>query len=214
MIKVLVGCEHSQIVTEAFTKAGCHAISCDLEYEGEKGLPHYKGDINDLLSEQFHLFICHPPCTRLTNSVWSYVVKNNLYHEVEQAAYFFNKMLYADFPYVCIENPCMNNYAKKLIQGPLQYIQPYDYGDDYSKKTGLWLRNLPPLKKTDYCAPAYFANGKPRWSNQTPGGHCRLGPGQRHDPALRRKMRSRFFPGVAKAMADQWVPLIKEKLGL
>jgi hypothetical protein len=211
MANVLIACEHTQIVTEAFINAGHTVMSCDIEHNGEKGYTHYKGNVLDIINNNYDLVIGHPPCTRLTNSVWSYIIKHGLYHQVKEAADFFNKILFCNARFVCVENPQQNPEAKKYIFNPMQYIQPYNFGENASKKTGLWLRNLPPLINTVYCPPDYFIYGKPRWSNQTPGGHNKAGPGTRHNPKQRSIVRSRFFPGVAQAMAEQWTPVINAK---
>lgn len=186
-MRILVGCEESQIVTEAFIAMGHDAMSCDLHHPGAKGLPHYRGDVRDLFNEQFDLFIAHPPCTRLTNSGVRWLAERDLWPELEEAAEFFLQCLYAPFPKVCVENPIMHKYAEALIGVEYsQIIQPYEYGHGETKATCLWLKGLPLLKPTNK------VNGREQriW---------KLPPGP--DRAM---FRSRTYEGIARAMAEQW----------
>lgn len=197
-MKVLLACEESQIVAEQFALRGHDVMSCDIEFPGALGLPHYFGDIADILYDGWDLMIGFPPCTRLTNSVIWYIKQNNLYHEVETAAKFFNLLLNAPIEKIAMENPIQHGEARKYIRKYNQTIQPYNFGDDASKATCIWLKNLPPLENTEYIQPR-IVNGKKRWSNQTDGGWNKLPPS-----ADRGKLRSKAFPGISKAMAEQW----------
>jgi hypothetical protein len=149
--------------------------------------------------------IAHPPCTRLTNSVIWYIKQNSLWSEVRQAASFFMMLYNAPISKKALENPVQHGYVRKpneyndiLIPAQSQSIQPYQFAEDASKRTCLWLHNFPLLKGTTYYPPR-IVNGKKRWGNQTDGGWNRLGPSE-----TRGQDRSRTYPGVAAAMADQW----------
>jgi len=195
-MKVLVACEFSGIVRDAFIAKGHDAVSCDL-LTSERPGPHIWADndmhLKDILyRKKFDLVIGHPPCTRLTNSVIWYIEKNNLQDEVYQAACFFNMILNCPAKMVCVENPIMNKYARLHIRKHDQIIQPYMFGHDAKKSTCLWLKNLPPLVATDIIA-------KKRYANQTPSGQNNILPGPD-----RWKERSRTFQGIADAMANQW----------
>lgn len=202
-LNVLVACEQSQVITEQFILLGHRAMSCDKYHKGAKGLPHYKGDVLDILNDGFDLMIGHPDCTRLTNAVYWYILKHNLQHEVKEAADFFLRLLNASIPHIAIENPIQNREAKKYIRKQNQVIQPYNFGDDASKATCLWVKNLPLLTNTSYAEPR-IVNGKKRWSNQTDGGWNKLPPDGKHNKGARAKERSQTYVGVAKAIAEQY----------
>ena len=235
-VKILIACEYSGVVREAFADTGCDAWSCDYRdteipgnhftgdvldyldgyYEcgcgynfsnklGKYGCPNCNGD-NVATINYWDAMIAHPPCTRLTNSVWWYILKNDLHDEVKEAASFFNKLWDANIPFIAVENPIPNKGARKYIPKYNQIIQPWEFGDDASKATCLWLKNLPPLLSMEYCEPRW-ANGKPRWSNQTDSGQNKLGPSKD-----RSKKRSRFWPGIAEAMARQWTSVILNQI--
>ncbi len=214
-MRVLVACEYSGRVRDAFIAAGHKAMSCDLLATESPG-PHYVGDVSDVLFEGWDLMIAHPPCTYLTCSAeWAY--KDGPYHQkikpdtlVGEArrkarleAIEFVRMLYnAPIPRVAIENPvgALSSYWRE----PDQFIQPYEYGEDGSKKTCLWLRGLEPLKPTGLYPPRLAPNssGKGyamRWGNQTDKGQNRETPGDD-----RWKNRSTTWQGWAVAMAAQW----------
>jgi hypothetical protein len=198
-INVLIGCEESQAVCIAFRERGFNAFSCDIiDCSGGHPEWHIKGDILTYLNDDWDMMIGHPPCTRLTNSVIWYIKKNNLQHEVEDAAIFFNQLLQAGINHIAIENPIQHNITRQFIRKQDQVIQPYNFNEDASKATCLWLKNLPRLKNTGYFNPRII-DGKKRWSNQTDSGQCRLSPSKD-----RAKLRSKTFPGIANAMAQQW----------
>lgn len=199
-MKVLIACEYSATIREAFKNLGADAWSCDL-LASEKPGNHYRGNVLDILCNGWELLIAHPPCTRLCNSGWWYVKQNNLHREVKQAAAFFNKLLKAPVERICIENPIHSPAARLWIRKQDQIIQPYNFGNDASKQTCLWLKNLPPLQPTAYAAPR-IVDGKKRWSNQTDGGWNKMPPS-----VTRGQERSRSFAGVAAAMASQWINL-------
>lgn len=226
MDTVLIGCEKSQVVLNAFINAGYNAYSCDiLPTTGKYKSLHLQMDVLKAIKlVKPRLAIFHPPCTRLSNSGWWYIVKHNLYSEVKEAANFFNSLLNSDIEFICTENPIQNKEAKKYIRKQDQIIQPYNFGDNASKATCLWLKNLPQLISTGI---AEFKNyrctcgnvfpveygkygccekvAKPLWGNQTKSGQNNLPPSKN-----RAELRSIFFPGIAEAMADQWGKFISK----
>lgn len=205
-INILVACEESQAVCKAFRIMGHEAYSCDTkDCSGGKPEWHIKDDVLNVINDGWDMVIGFPPCTRLTNSVTWYIKKNNLWDEVEKAAEFFNLILNCNAGMVAVENPIQNRYARKFIRKYDQIIQPYQFGDDASKATCLWLRGLPPLSPTNYYPPR-IVNGKKRWSNQTDGGWNKLAPSRD-----RGTLRSKTYIGIANAMARQWSDYVKFK---
>jgi len=195
MSLIIVG-ERSGIIRDAFISQGVDAISCDL-YPSDKPGPHMLIDndmhLKDVLySGKFTGAIAHPPCTRLTNSVIWYIKKHNLYDEVEQAAAFFNMIWKSPIQHICMENPVQNSEAKKHIERQTHTIQPWQFGEDASKRTCLWLKNLPHLQPTKVIK-------KKRYANQTPTGQNNLGPSD-----ARAYLRAKTYQGIANAMAAQW----------
>lgn len=200
-MKVLVACEYSGVVRDAFIREGHEAISCDLLPSESNLGEHYQGDARDIIDDSFDLLIAHPPCTYLCNSGVSWLKKDeSRWQKLDEAADFFRLFLEAPIPKICVENPVMHRYALERIGGvkQTQSIQPYQFGHDASKKTCLWLKNLPKLESTKYIEPR-IVNGLKRWSNQTDSGQNNLGPSEN-----RWKIRSATYKGVAKAMAKQW----------
>lgn len=192
-MKVLVACEYSGIVRDEFIARGHDVMSCDLLPTEAPG-PHYQGDVRDILQEGWDMMIAHPPCTRL--AVSGALRWKGKEHEQEEALEFVRLLLYAPIPRIALENPV--GVISTRIAKPTQIIQPYQFGEDASKKTCLWLKWLPPLVPTGYIQPR-MVDGKPRWANQTDGGQNRLGPS-----TDRWKIRSATYRGIAKAMANQW----------
>lgn len=196
-MRVLVGCEFSGTVRDAFIAAGHDAMSCDLLPTESQG-PHYQGDIRDVLDEGWDLAVFHPPCTYLCSSGLHW---NNRRPGREKLSYealdFVRLLLAAPILHIALENPigCISSH----IRPPDQTIQPYNFGHDASKTTCLWLKNLPALHGTEYHPPSRIINGLPRWGNQTAGGGNKLAPS-----ADRWAERSKTYPGIAKAMAAQW----------
>jgi len=190
-MRVLVACEFSGTVREAFKKRGHDAWSCDLlptEVPGQ----HFQGDVFSLLErEQFDLMIAHPPCTFLSSSGLHWNTRRpERAAQTEQALEFVRRLLDAAVPKIALENPigCISS----RIRRPDQIIHPWWFGDDASKATCLWLKNLPLLQQT---APLV----KKRYANQTPSGQNKLGPSPD-----RWKLRSKTYQGIADAMAAQW----------
>jgi len=197
-MRILVGTESSGVIRDAFIAAGHDAISCDF-LPTERPGPHYEGDVMDIIGQSWDCFIFHPECTFVCGSGlhWNKRVPGRAAKTTE--AIFFVKRLWLYSQHIgkrCMENPigCLSTKFKK----PSQIIQPYNFGEDASKATCLWLDGLPPLWKTKHIEPRIVA-GKKRWANQTDSGQNRLTPGPD-----RWKDRARTYPGIAEAMADQW----------
>jgi hypothetical protein len=196
-VKVLVACESSGVVREKFIDAGHDAWSCDLLPSDDGSIFHIIGDVLGILGDGWDLMVCHPPCTYLCSSGMHWTTRGLRDPELTKRAISFAKALwFAPIPKICMENPV--GVLSHEIGRPAQYIQPYEFGEDASKKTGLWLKGLPPLTPTRYVPPR-MVNGRPRWSNQTDSGQNRLGPS-----SDRWKLRSQTFNGIAAAMAEQW----------
>jgi len=195
-VRVLVACEYSGIVRDAFTAKGHHAVSCDLLPSEKPGL-HFQQDVIPLLAENWDLLIAHPSCTYLCSSGlhWNKRVPGRA-ELTEQALDFVRLLLSAPIRRIAIENPI--GRINTAIRSPDQYIQPYEYGHDASKRTGLWLKNLPPLRPTAFVEPRII-DGKPRWANQCDSGQNKLGPSPD-----RWRERARTYQGWADAMANQW----------
>jgi hypothetical protein len=202
-MKVLVGCEYSTIVRDAFRSRGHEAWSCDLlPCEGDPQW-HIQGDVFPVIrSNHWDLIILHPPCTRLSVSGQWYVKRNPKAQEEQEKALRFTESLWTAAQYhscsVALENPIGVLSTRSYLGKSSQIIQPYQYGEDASKATCLWLHNLPKLTPTQSIAPR-MVNGKPRWANQTDSGQNRLPPS-----VNRWKDRSRTYQGIANAMANQW----------
>jgi len=195
-MKVLVACESSGTVRDAFIQAGHDAISCDLLPTDRPG-PHHKGDVLPLLDQGWDLMIAHPPCTYLSVSGMHWTKRGLRDPQLtEDALEFVRKLLQAPIPRIALENPI--SVISTRIRKPDQIIHPYQFGHDASKKTCLWLKGLPPLVATQLVAPR-IVNGRARWGNQTDSGQNRLGPS-----ADRWKVRSETYNGIAEAMAKQW----------
>jgi len=205
-MRVLVACEYSGRVREAFRKLGHDAWSCDLLPAEDNSSYHLRCDVRDVLGPWWDLLICHPDCTYLCSSGlhWNtrgVLVDGRPRHELtEEALDFVRLLLAAPIPRIALENPigCISSRIRK----PDQIIQPYDFGEDASKATCLWLKGLPKLEPTGCAPPRYVTrDGKivARWSNQTDSGQNKLGP-----RADRWKERARTYQGWADAMAAQW----------
>lgn len=183
-MRVLVACEFSGIVREAFKQRGHYAISCDLLPTEIKG-NHYEGDVLefiDVYGNDIDLMIAHPPCTHLAVSGARWFKDKQ--KEQAEALDFVRKLLEAPIPRIALENPV--SVISTRIRKPDQIIQPYEYGHGETKKTCLWLKNLPLLKPTKIVDGRFGrvhreAPGKDRW-----------------------KRRSRTYQGIAEAMAEQW----------
>lgn len=180
-MKVLIACEYSGIVRDAFIKMGHDAVSCDL-LPTEKPGPHYQGDVFDIIDESWDLMIAHPPCTHLAVSGARWFKEKE--SEQKEALDFVQKLMAATIPRIAIENPV--SVISTRIRKPDQIIQPWQYGHGETKATCLWLKNLPELKPTE------IVEGRQARVHLEPPGPDRW------------KNRSRTYPGIASAMAEQW----------
>ena len=197
-MRVLVACEFSGTVRDAFLRAGHYALSCDLlPCESDVSGDHYQGDVLDILDHGWDLMIAHPPCTYLCSSGLHWNKRRpGRAEETEKALEFVRRLLDAPIPRIALENPvgCISTRIRPYDQA----IQPYQFGHDASKKTCLWLKSLLPLRPTKMVEPR-MVNGKPRWANQTDSGQNKLPPS-----ADRWAIRSETYQGIAQAMAEQW----------
>jgi hypothetical protein len=196
-MRVLVACEFSGTVRNAFLSRGHDAWSCDLLPSEDGSNRHIRGDARDLLNDGWHmLIVAHPPCTRLCNSGVRWLTKppkgkttGQMQEELHEGAALFSAFWNAPIERVCVENPVMHRHAKALIenyQRPAQSVQPWQFGHGEVKRTCFWLKKLPPLRSTN------IVDGRtPRVHHASPGPN-------------RWRERSRFFIGIAEAMADQW----------
>ena len=189
-MRVLVACEFSGTVREAFAAKGHDAWSCDL-LPTERPGQHIEGDVLEVIRQGWDLMIAHPPCTYLAKSGARWWAGRRA--EQVGALEFVQALMAAPVTRIAIENP--SGRISTAIRKPDQTIQPWQFGHPESKATCLWLKNLPPLSPTDTLATP--ASG--RWSNQTPSGQNKLGPSPN-----RWRERSRTYSGIAAAMAEQW----------
>jgi hypothetical protein len=218
-MKVLIACEYSGRVRDAFRDKGHDAWSCDIlptEGRAEYNPYHYQQDVFEVINLGWDMMIAFPPCTYLCSSGihWNGRVQGRS-ELTDRAADFFMTLVNAPIERIAIENPV--GIMSSRYRKPDQYIQPYEFGEDASKKTGLWLKNLPKLKPTKYIEPRYVCcnrvlddtliclncNGdrtpKPRWSNQTNSGQNKLGPSE-----YRGMERGKTYSGIAFVMAYTW----------
>lgn len=201
-MKVLIACERSGVVREAFRERGHDAWSCDL-VKTERPGQHIIGDIREVLEDKWKggcwdLMIAHPDCTYLSNSGVHWLHRQEgRWERMRDAAQFFRFLL--EFPTinrVAVENPVMHKYAVKIIGRKHGFtIQPYQFGHPESKRTCFWTRNLRPLHPTNILPKP----SRGYWDNQTPSGQNKLGPSEK-----RAMTRARTYEGIAKAIADQW----------
>lgn len=204
MSGVLIGCERSGIVRDAFIARGYDAVSCDL-FESERPGPHIQGDVLvAAYSRLWDMFIVFPDCTFLCSSGLHWNGRGRGHEKTEAALEFVRKLMAVPVSRFALENPrgCISTRIRKADQS----IQPYRFGDDASKETMLWLRGLPPLWPTLYIEPRLvWHDGKwrKRWGNQTDSGRNKLSPSE-----TRAMDRARTYQGIANAMADQWGKLI------
>ena len=194
-LRVLVACEYSGTVREAFAAMGHDAMSCDILPIDRPG-KHHEGDVREVLDAGWDPMICHPPCTYLSVSGIHWNNRGRGWTETEKALDFVRLLMGANIPRIALENPV--SIISSKIRKPDQIIHPHQFGHDASKATCLWLKNLPRLRPTENVPPR-IVNGKPRWANQTDGGQNKLAPSDD-----RWKLRSTTYQGIADAMAIHW----------
>jgi len=193
MKRLLVACEYSGRVRDAFKDQGWDATSCDLLPTDVPG-KHYQGDIKDIINDGWDMMIAFPPCTYLCVSGMHWTKRGLRDPQLTENALQFVKMLMdAPIHRIAIENPV--GVISTRIRKPDCIIHPWEHGHPESKKTCLWLKNMPPLLSTDIIELPKSG----RWENQTASGQNKLGPSP-----TRWKERSKTYPGIAKAMAKQW----------
>jgi hypothetical protein len=191
-------------VRDAFLAAGHDAWSCDILPAERPSNRHIRGDVRDVLKDGPWdlLMVAHPPCTRLCNSGVRWLTKappgrtlTEMWLELGEGANLFSDLWNADVPRICVENPVMHKYAKERIVNyvePAQSVQPWQFGHGECKRTCFWLKNLPPL------VPTHIVEGREQRVHMASPGPDRW------------KERSRFYPGIAKAMAEQWGGVIAD----
>lgn len=208
-LKVLVACETSGIVRDAFLARGHDAWSCDVLPAERPSNRHIRGDARDLLNDGWDLLmVAHPPCTRLCNSGVRWLstpppgkTQEQMWAELDEGAALFSAFWNAPIDRIAVENPVMHRHAKARIVNyaePAQSVQPWQYGHGETKRTCLWLKGLPLLTPTN------IVDGREARVHRSTGwGKAAL---------TRWKERSRFFPGIAAAMADQWGGYVLEQM--
>ena len=223
-MKILVACEYSGVVRDAFAARGHDAWSCDI-LPTERPGQHICGDVMEVLNRGWDLIIAHPPCTHLSVSGAAHFAAKRADGRQKAAIEFFMQITRAETPRLCVENPvCI---MSTIWRKPDQIIQPYQFGHPESKKTCLWLKGLPKLVPTKICEPVWYRQAatlwepeqdykdkkgkryspmhylsgrmQKRWANQTASGQNKLGPS-----LDRAKIRAKTYQGIADAMAQQW----------
>ena len=194
-MRVLVACEYSGRVRNAFIRNGHDAMSCDLLPTDAPG-PHYQGDVLDIIDDGWDLMIAHPPCTFISKAGVRWLHSDpGRWAQLDEACAFFNRLLDCDIPKVCIENPIPHRYAVERLHGRkyTHIIHPWQHGHGVTKATCLWLRGLWPLQPSDPVP------GRGEWLLKLPPSEDRW------------KIRSTTFQGIANAMAAQWGPTEVQK---
>jgi site-specific DNA-cytosine methylase len=195
MKRILIACEESDEVRGRFEKLGFDDWSCDLQENRNPKAKHYKGDIFDIINDGWDAMIAFPPCTHLAVSGAAWFEQKRKDGRQQQGIDFFMAMIYAPIKHIAVENPV--GIMSKIYRKPDQVIQPYYFGDEASKKTCLWLKNFPLLYHNDkpnlfddyktHVGKGKIVNGYPAWMFNND-----------------KKHRSKTFPGIAEAMANQW----------
>jgi hypothetical protein len=188
---VLVACEYSGRVRDAFIRNGCEAVSCDLLPTDQPG-PHYQGDVFNIINDGWDLMVAHPPCTHLAVSGARWFHKKE--KEQEEALDFVRRLMAAPINQIAIENPI--SVISSKIRKPDQIIQPWMFGHGETKATCLWLKNLPPLQPTE------IVEGRENKVHRMPPSEHRW------------KLRSLTYQGIADAMGDQGSVQIETQLSL
>ncbi len=208
-MKILVACEESQAVCKAFRATGHEAYSCDTEpCSGGHPEWHLQQDVLTVLNDGWDIMIAHPPCTRLANSGVRWLKEPpksktivEMWRDFFEGCRFYDQIRSAPIKKKCIENPIMHKHAKEVLGNiERQIVQPWWFGDKAFKATGFELHGLPELKATNKLTPP--AKGTKEYSEWSLIHRMSPGPD-------RAKLRSKTFPGIAEAMADQWGELKK-----
>lgn len=180
-MKILIGCERSGVVRRAFTEKGHNVVSCDLQASEDSSNRHIQCDVLDLLwSENWDMLIAFPPCRFLSYAGARWWRRSGWADQQQKALLLFQLLLDAPVEKICVENP--RGLASKLIRKPDDHLDPCEFGERYTKKTYLWLKNLPPLMRT------FLQTSEGSWTQKARGFD-----------------RARTFEGVARAMAEQYV---------
>lgn len=209
MARILISCEFSGRVREAMRAHGHDAVSCDFRPTEIHG-PHHQGDVRDILDDGWDAAILFPDCTYLTVSGLHHNKRNpDRQRKTEEAIEFVEELWGSDIPCIAIENPVGCLSTKSCLGKPTQIIQPWQFGEDASKNTCLWLKKFPKLLPTKLAYPRMVMAGehagKLRWANQTDSGQNCLPPSED-----RAKIRSITYQGVADAIGDQWGAFLHE----
>ncbi len=203
-MRVLIACEYSGTVRDAFLAKGHDALSCDILPTESLG-PHYQGDVMDIINDGWDIMIAHPPCTYFSRAVMHYLKNNNSRQEKLLESFEFVKRLYnAPIKRICIENPpgWMSTNWKK----PTQIIHPWYFGCNEMKQTGLWLKGLKRLNGKIEVAIDRIKY-KPKPTSSKIGSDGKMRNAYFMDRVRDSKERAKFWPGIAKAMANQWSDL-------
>ena len=200
-MKILIPCEYSGRVREAFRKKGHEAWSCDLlpsEIYGK----HYQGDVFDIIDNGWDMMITFPPCTDLSSSGARWWKEKQEDGRQQKSIEFFLKLARVNIPKIAIENPV--GIMSRMYRKPDQYIQPFEYGHAETKKTCLWLKGLPDLKPTNIVEPDFMRNQDGSFKRDKRGFRYSRTHFMSYNNPDRAKLRSLTFQGWADAMADQW----------
>lgn len=202
-MRVLVACEHSGTVRDQLLALGHDTISCDILPTDTPG-PHYRGDVRDILGQSWDMVIAFPPCTHLAVSGAKHFAQKRADGRQQEGIDFFMLFTRLDCPRVAIENPV--GIMSSKYRKPDQIINPWQFGDPFSKTTCLWLKGLPLLKPTNVVDKGEFytaPSGKrlPAWYGDAVG---KDGKKLAYGSEEMRRIRNKTFPGIAKAMASQW----------
>ena len=189
--RVLIACEFSGRVRDAFIRNGCEAVSCDLLPTDQPG-PHYQGDVFDIINDGWDLMVAHPPCTHLAVSGARWFHKKE--QEQKEALDFVQRLMDAPIEQIAIENPV--SVISSRIRKPDQIIQPWMFGHGETKATCLWLKNLPPLQ------PTKIVEGRDNKIHRLPPSEHRW------------KLRSLTYQGIADAMGSQWAAGVTQQLSM
>jgi hypothetical protein len=204
-MNILIACEESDEVRSRFEKLGFNAWSCDIQENRNPNAKHYKGDIFDIINENWDAMIAFPPCTHLSSSGAAWFEQKRKDGRQQQAIDFFLKIINAPIKHIAVENPI--GIMSKIYKPPTQKIQPYFFGDEAQKTTCLWLKNLPLLyhNKTVNLFDDKITHVQPKGNKIYNGKMYSWAANKWYKtPEERSRERSKTFPGIAEQMAKQW----------